>query len=283
MLSPDFKRQVHTLVTITDKEFDMLSGYIKANYGIHLKPEKKSLIIGRLHNVLAQKNFDSFSEYFEYVVSDKTGEAVTTLINKITTNHTFFMREPEHFDYFKNKVLPFLFQTVKEKDLRVWSAGCSSGEEPYTLAMIIDEYLGNEKMFWDSKILATDISDKVLDKAKKGVYENEKVEPVPSIWKASYFKKFDNENYILTDKIRNEVIYRKFNLMDKIFPFKRKFHVIFCRNVMIYFDNKTKDELTEKFYDSLEYGGYLFIGHSESLNRETTRFKYIMPAVYRKE
>jgi chemotaxis protein methyltransferase CheR len=149
--------------------------------------------------------------------------------------------------------------------------------------MIIDEYLGYDKMYWDSKILATDISSKVLDKAKKGIYEKEKIDPVSAIWKANYFKRLDNENYILTEKIRNEVIYRKFNLMEKIFPFKKKFHVIFCRNVMIYFDNKTRDELSDKFYDSLEYGGYLFIGHSESLNRETTKFRYVMPALYRKE
>lgn len=261
----------------------MLAGYIKANYGIHLKQEKKSLIIGRLHNVLAQKNFSSFSEYYDYIVSDKTGEAAITLINRVTTNHTFFMREPDHFNYFRDKILPILIANVKDKDLRIWSAGCSSGEEPYTLAMIIDELLGLEKTLWDAKILATDISSKVLDKAKRGIYENEKIEPLPAIWKSSYFKRFDNENYILNEKIRNEVIYRKLNLMDNVFPFKKKFHVIFCRNVMIYFDSKTKDELTRKFYNSLEYGGYLFIGHSESLNRDISRFKYIMPAVYRKE
>jgi chemotaxis protein methyltransferase CheR len=261
----------------------MLSSYIKSNYGIHLKQEKKSLITGRLYNVLTQKNFSSFSDYYEYVITDKTGDAVTTLIEKITTNHTFFMREPEHFDYFISKVLPFLTRIVRDKDLRIWSAGCSSGEEPYTLAMLIDEYLNKDKIYWDSKVLATDISNRVLNIAKQGVYDKDKIESLPSIWKTNYFKKLDDENYVLTDKIRNEVIYRKFNLMDQVFPFKKKFHVIFCRNVMIYFDSKTKDELVRKFYDSLEYGGYLFIGHSESINREATKFKYIMPAVYRKE
>ncbi|MDF2890696.1 MAG: cheR3 [Clostridia bacterium] len=277
------KRQVHTLITITDKEFTMLTSYIKTNYGIHLKQEKKSLITGRLYNVLTQKNFNNFSDYYEYIVSDKTGDGVATLIDKITTNHTFFMREANHFDYFKRKLLPFFTKVVENRDLRIWSAGCSSGEEAYTLAMIIDEYLDSDKMYWDSKILATDISNRVLDIAKKGIYQNEKIESLPSIWKSNYLKKLDNENYVLTEKLRNEVIYRKFNLMDPVFPFKKKFHVIFCRNVMIYFDNKTKNELVQKFYDCLEYGGYLFIGHSESLNRETTKFKYIMPAVYRKE
>lgn len=270
------------MLAITDKEFRKLSDYIKVNYGINLKEEKQSLIAGRLHNVLTQKNMNSFSEYYDYVVSDKTGEAVVTLIDKITTNHTFFMREVDHFYYFRDKVVPYLVSTVREKDLRIWSAGCSSGEEPYTLAMIVDEFLGKEKMWWDSKVLATDISNKVLERATKGVYSNEGIGTLHLNWKLNYFKKFDNENHVLVDKIRNEVIFRKFNLMDQIFPFKRKFHVIFCRNVMIYFDNKTKWELINKFYEMTEYGGYLFIGHSESINREETKYKYVMPAVYRK-
>ncbi len=269
--------------TITDTEFKKLASYIKENYGINLKEEKLSLVTGRLHNILIQKNLNSFSEYYDYVVSDKTGNAATALINKITTNHTFFMREADHFHYFKEKVLPWLKSTVKDRDLRIWSAGCSTGEEPYTLAMIIDEFFGKEKIWWDTKILATDISNRVLEEAAKGIYSNEDIASLPSSWKLSYFKKLGNEEFLIADRIRNEVIYRKLNLMDEVFPFKRKFHVIFCRNVMIYFDNKTKRELVDKFYDLTEYGGYLFIGHSESLNREETKYKYIMPAVYRKE
>ena len=271
------------MVSITEKEFKQLAEFIKSSYGINLKEEKKSLVIGRLHNVLMQQDFKSFSDYYDYVVSDKTGNAVTVLIDKITTNHTFFMREVDHFYYFKNTVLPHLASTVRDKDLRIWSAGCSSGEEPYTLAMMLDEYFGNGKMLWDSKVLATDISGKVLDIAQKGIYDNEEIASLPVQWRLSYFKKYGIEKSILVDRIRDEVIYRKFNLMEAVFPFKRKFHVIFCRNVMIYFDNKTRDELVYKFYQHLEQGGYLFIGHSESLNRETTRLKYIMPAVYRKE
>lgn len=271
------------MITITDKEFKQLSKYINANYGIYLKEEKRSLVMGRLFNVLTQNNFNNFSEYFNYVVSDKTGKAINALIDRITTNHTFFMREADHFYYFKDKVLPYLASTVKEKDLRIWSAGCSTGEEPYTLAMIIDEFFGNEKMWWDTKILATDISSKVLNTAIEGIYSNEEIATLPVSWRLKYFKKLDDENSVLVDKIRNEVIYRKFNLMDEIFPFKRKFHVIFCRNVMIYFDAGTRKELANKFYDLTEHGGYLFIGHSESLNREETKYKYIMPAVYRKE
>lgn len=269
--------------TITDKEFWQLSRYIKDNYGINLKEEKRALVIGRLHNVLVQNNFKSFSEYLDYVVSDKTGNAVTTLINKITTNHTFFMREADHFQFFRDTVLPYLTGRARDKDLRIWSAGCSSGEEPYTLAMIIEDYFGLDKKWWDTKILATDISGKVLEVAQQGRYENEDIATIPVNWKINYFKKCDSEHSVIIDKIKNEVIFRKFNLMDEIFPFKKKFSVIFCRNVMIYFDSPTKHKLVNKFYDFMEPGGYLFIGHSESLNRDETNFKYVMPAVYRKE
>lgn len=271
------------MITITEKEFKQLAIYIKGNYGINLKDEKQTLVMGRLQNVLTDHGFKDFTEYYEYVVTDKTGKAITTLINKITTNHTFFMREADHFDYFRDRVLPQITTMSKEKDLRIWSAGCSTGEEPYTLAMIVDEFLGKEKIFWDSKILATDISSNVLEKATKGVYSNDDITVLPNQWKLSYLNRYDNENHIFKDRIKNEVIYRKFNLMEQVFPFKRKFHVIFCRNVMIYFDGPTKAELINKFYSSLEYGGYLFIGHSETINRDETRFKYIMPAVYRKE
>ncbi|KGK88690.1 chemotaxis protein CheR [Desulfosporosinus sp. HMP52] len=271
------------MLTISNREFKQLADYIKANYGIHLKNEKQTLLTGRLSNVLLEKNFASFEDYFKYIVADKSGDALVTLIDKVTTNHTFFMREVDHFNFFKEMVLPQLANNSKTKDLRIWSAGCSSGEEPYTLAMIIDQFFGMEKKWWDTKILATDISSKVLDIALTGIYSNDRIATVPTFWKLNYFKKLDHEKSVLIEKIRNEVIYRKFNLMDKTFPFKKKFQVIFCRNVMIYFDSKTKMELVKKFYDATEPGGYLFIGHSESLNRNETEYKYIMPAVYRKE
>ncbi len=271
------------MIAITDKEFRQLADFIKANYGINLKEEKRALVMGRLNNLLLSKNFGSFSAYFEHVVSDMSGEAVTTLMNRITTNHTFFMREADHFNFLRDKALPYFRHTLRQKDLRIWSAGCATGEEPSTIAMLIDEYFEKEKSLWDTKILATDISNKALNAAKAGVYSHESIACLPAQWRLNYFKKIDEENAVLVEKIRNEIIYRVFNLMDAAFPFKKKFHVIFCRNVMIYFDNKTKEELINKFYDITEQGGYLFIGHSESLNREACRYKYVMPAVYRKE
>jgi len=271
------------VIAITNIEFKQFASYIKLHYGIYLKEEKQALVTGRLQNILVQNSFNSFSEYFDYIISDKTGAAATEMINKITTNHTFFMREVDHFIFFRDKVLPYLKEDISSKDLRIWSAGCSSGEEPYTLAMIIDEFLGKEKALWNTKVLATDISSNVLDIAFRGIYNNDNLATLPPYWKLNYFDKIDENKSAVKNKIKNETIYRKFNLMDEKFPFKQKFHIIFCRNVMIYFDAQTRHELVEKFYDSIEHGGYLFIGHSESLNREETRFKYVMPAVYRKE
>jgi chemotaxis protein methyltransferase CheR len=271
------------MVTITQNEFQKLSNYIRTNYGIHLKEEKKSLLTGRLQQVLLQEGFNSFTEYYYHLIEDKSGSALSTFIDKITTNHTYFMRESDHFFYFQDTVLPYLKQTVSSRDLRIWCAASSTGEEPYTLAMILDEFFGKEKPIWDTKILATDISSRVLEIARRGIYDSERIEPLPSYWKTNYLQNIDGKTYAISAKIKNEVIFRKLNLMDKFFPFKQKFHVIFCRNVMIYFDNETKEKLINKLYDAMEYGGFLFVGHSEWINREATRFKFIKPAIYRKE
>lgn len=268
---------------ITDAEFKQLAQYIHTRYGIHLKEEKKALLTGRLQNILIENKCKTYSDYFNLIQQDKTGQLVTQLVNRITTNHTYFMREVDHFDYFRDTIVPYLKSSVKDKDLRIWSAGCSSGEEPYTLAMILKDSFHSEELFWDTQILATDISQEVLEKAKKGQYTKEQLADVPLNWKKNYFRELNYENNVVSDKIKNNVIFRRFNLMDEVFPFKKKFHVIFCRNVMIYFDNKTRTELVNKFYEATQPGGYLLIGHSESLKRETTPYKYILPAVYRKE
>lgn len=268
------------MIRIKENEFKELTEFLKSNYGINLT-HKKNLIEGRLTNTLIEKGFNNFREYLDYVYSDSTKNELTILINKLTTNHTFFMRESEHFQYFRNVVLPYLNSNIADKDIRIWSAGCSSGEEPYTLAMIMEDYFGEEKASWDKKILATDISVNVLKMAEKGVYSTEALENLSQAFKLAYFDKIDNDNYKVTDKLKNEVIFRVFNLMDE-FPFRRKFHVIFCRNVMIYFDKETKARLIRKFYDMTEKGGYLFIGLSESLDREDTPYDYIRPSVYRK-
>lgn len=269
------------MIYLKESEFRRLVGFIKDNYGINLE-KKKTLIEGRLNNLLIEKGFKNFSEYIDYVFSDTTGKEIVLLINKLTTNHTYFMREQIHFDFFRDKLLPYLEATVKDKDLRIWSAGCSTGEEPYTLAMTLSEYFGDKKSLWNTKILATDISHRVLETAQNGVYSEESLASIPKEWRNKFFRKIENEKYLVSNEIRNEAIFRIFNLMEESFPFKKKFHVIFCRNVMIYFDSKTKMELINKFYEMTELGGYLFIGHSESIDRSETKYNNIMPSVYRK-
>lgn len=266
---------------ITNKEFDLIRSYAKEHYGINLGDEKKSLVFSRLRSVLAELKFDNFSDYYKYLINDKTGRAAITFIDKLTTNHTYFMREVEHFYYFRDTVLPYLEENVKDKDLRIWCAGCSSGEESYTLEIMLDEYF-NSKGGWNTELLATDISTNVLKKAVKGVYSKEQIKPLDEKWKKNYFENYDKDNVTVKKNIKDKITYRKFNLMTDDFPFKKKFHVIFCRNVMIYFDNATRDRLVEKFYNMSEEGAYLFIGHSESLNNTNTKYKYISPAIYRK-
>ncbi|MGI6192398.1 MAG: CheR family methyltransferase [Christensenellales bacterium] len=267
---------------VTEQDFKQFADYVRAHYGINFKKEKKTLVEGRLRSLLTGKDFRSLSDYLEYVKADKTGQAASEMLNRITTNHTFFMREPAHFHYFRDTVLPYLVDNMRYKDLRIWSAACSSGEEPYTLAMLMADYLGPKRHGMDTKILATDISQKVLDAAKTGVYSADKLTDVPLDWKKRYFSDDGAGNYVLSDEIRNEVIFRRLNLMEP-FPFRKKMHVIFCRNVMIYFDTETKERLVERLYEITEPGGFLFIGHSEGLNREKTQYRYVMPAVYRKD
>ncbi|NTV89478.1 MAG: protein-glutamate O-methyltransferase CheR [Clostridiales bacterium] len=269
------------MLGIKDEEFIRLKNYIHENYGINLE-HKKTLVEGRLGYLLSEKGYESFQDYLNFLFTDKSGQEMTTLLNRLTTNHTFFMREEEHFRFLKERILPDVTRNCRSKDLRIWSAGCSTGEEPYTLAMILKDYFGLQKHEWDSKILATDISARALDAAEKAVYNADELEKVPDSWKKNYFKKLEDDNYIVREEMRSEVIFRVFNLMND-FPFRKKFHVIFCRNVMIYFDNETKSQLVNKFHEWLESGGYLIIGHSESLARNDHGFRYIIPAVYRKE
>lgn len=267
---------------LTDSEFIRLAEYIKRNYGISLSREKKELLNARLANALIQSGFKSYTEFIDKLLGDKSGELTAMLVNKITTNHTYFMREKEHFYFFRDEVLPYLEKTVTDRDLRIWCAACSSGEEAYTLAIILNEYFGRDILHWDTKVLATDISEQVLREAVTGIYSADRLSVLPPEWRSKFFTRINQDSYRIVDQIKSNVIYRKFNLIERNYPFKKKFHVIFCRNVMIYFDNETKAWLVNRLYDILEQGGYLFIGHSEFIAKEQSRFRYVMPAVYRK-
>lgn len=270
------------IVDINDYEFRQLAQYIKSNYGIHLKEEKKTLLVSRLQQVLYRLEMSSFSEYYHYLIHDHTGEAATSLVNHITTNHTYFMRESSHFSFLQQYCLPSITTKQKEKDLRIWCAACSSGEEAYTIAMILEDYFSDKYPKWDKKLLATDISTQALEKAISGRYSTEAMEAIPPLWRTKYFKKTTDDQFEVTPQLKQEIIFRKFNLMSPSLPFRKKFHIIFCRNVMIYFDTPTKERLIQQFYEATELGGYLFLGHSESIDRDLYGYQYIQPSIYRK-
>lgn len=266
---------------LTDKEFNRIVTYMKGHYGIDLS-QKRILIGGRLENYLVRNGYANYDEYMSKVESNPQGDEARDIINVLTTNHTYFMRESSHFEFMKKVILPQLRAKEKAKKvLRVWSAASSTGEEPYTLAMLMMDYFGIEHNMWDTKVLATDISTKVLEHAKRGVYLKEAIQPLPPKWKQRYFKQIDEEEYQAKDILRNEVIFKQFNLMQPI-TFKGLFHIVFLRNVMIYFEDDTKYQLIQRIYDKMEPGGYLFIGTTESLDKRKTPFQYVEPSVYRK-
>lgn len=268
---------------MTEEEFLRISVYMKQKYGIDMT-DKKEIVRGRLENHLKSGGWANFQEFMNAVESDKTGTQEKMLVNLLTTNYTYFMREFEHFEYFRNVVLPWV--KTKEnntKDIRVWCGAASTGEEPYMIAMVIADFLGLGRNEWDARILATDISTRALQQAMAGVYRAEQLQKVPEQWKRHFFAPLaGGSQFIVKPELKQEVLFRKFNLMDP-FPFKRKMHTVFLRNVMIYFDESTKRELVQKVYDFLEPGGYLFIGMTETLDRGSTPFQIIQPSIFRKK
>lgn len=266
---------------ITDSEFNHIVTYMKSHFGIDLS-KKRVLVGGRLENYLVRNGYENYAAYMAQVEKNPKGQEATDLVNVLTTNHTYFMRESAHFEYMRQVSLPWAKQAAaRERDLRIWCGASSTGEEPYTLAMVIMEFFGIEHKMWDTKVLATDISTRVLDHAMKGIYLKEEIEPLPVNWKRRFFKQIDAEQFRVKDELKNEVLFRQFNLMSP-FPFRKKFHIVFLRNVMIYFQDDTKYQLIKKIYDYMEPGGYLFIGSTENLDRKKIQFNYIQPSIYRK-
>ncbi len=273
------------LINITDNEFMLISNLIYEKFGINLTEKKKSLLVGRLNKHIKNLGLKSFKDYYDSIMNDSTNSSLLTLIDRVTTNHTFFYREKDHFEYLLNKALPRIIDEIKKKgskDLRIWCAGCATGEEAYTLSMVVKEFLGYKANQWDVGILASDISLTSLEKAQKGIYSIDKILNLPEKYIQKYFVEQDEGNYKVVDELRNIILFKRLNFMNKNFPFKGKFHIIFCRNVMIYFDKVTKDELVKRLYNYIYDGGYLFIGHSESVDRKEIPFEYMQPAVYKK-
>ena len=268
------------MMKLTDDDFNRLVAYMKKNYGINLE-KKRVLIEGRLSNMVAARGFKSFKEFIDFAFADKTGNETMQLVNKLTTNHTFFMREPEHFEFLKSTIMPYLEKTnARDHTLNLWCAASSTGQEPYTLVMTIDDYLGTNASRWNVKLLATDLDTDVLRTAQEGIYTIDMLKDVPANWMSKYFTKKDDKTYQVIDRLRKQITFKQFNLMDRI-PFSQPFDFISCRNVMIYFDQDTKNALIERFYDVTKEGGYFYIGHAESVGRDT-RYKYVKPAVYRR-
>lgn len=289
---PDSKqRQPHPfpdsgmLMRITDEEFELLRSLIYKRFGINLTDQKRSLLVGRLQKVLRQSGHPDFKSYYEALLADSTEQALSLLVDRVSTNHTYFYREKSHFDIFSERALPQLTSVLerqKNRDIRIWCAGCSSGEEAYMLLMLLREHFGGRYSQWDGGILATDISSRVLDIARRGVYPEDRTRMLPEHLLRKYFRKLPDGQYEVAEELRREATFRRFNLMNEVFPFKKPFHIIFCRNVMIYFDDPTRRTLVEKFHKHTAEGGYFFLGHSETLGRGQSLYKYLAPAVYQK-
>lgn len=268
------------MVKLTDKEFLEFVNYMHTNYGIDLS-KKRILIEGRLSNLIARKGMSSFSQYLDSVKRNNKDE-ITMLINKLTTNYTYFYREENHFKFMQNVILPQEEKANKLKTLNIWSAGCSSGEEPYTLAMVVDDYFKFSANQWKINILATDISENVMSKAREGIYAEESLRNLPESYKKKYFEKVEEGKFRVTENIKKNVTFKVYNLMDSAFA-KNKFDLVFCRNVMIYFNAETKINLVNRFYEATKSGGYLMIGHAETIQRNKSKFIYVNPAIYKKE
>ncbi|HPC94435.1 MAG TPA: protein-glutamate O-methyltransferase CheR [Sedimentisphaerales bacterium] len=273
-------------IVLGEDEFRQISDLIYEHCGINLHDGKKELVRSRLAKRLHKGRFTSFSQYIRHVLEDPTGKEFSILVDSLSTNLTKFFREERHFDYMRTQLLPRLMKARQSRGqyrIRGWSAGCSSGEEPYSIALTLLETLGG-KGHWDVKLLATDVSTRVLERAQAGVYDRERIEPIPLPLRKKYLiarREGGKERYEVGPALRELVIFRYLNLM-KDWPVKGPLDFIFCRNVMIYFDKPTQARLIHRFYDLLGSGGVLFTGHSESLTGIEHAFKYVQPTIYLK-
>ena len=265
-------------------EFNELAEIIHSLFGIKVTEKKLTLVTGRLHPIMIAHGFADYRQYLDALKRDGSGAMLAELANHISTNHTAFFREDAHFKLLESTVLPTLTDAKRQKgdhDLRIWCAACSTGEEAYSLQFCLMHHLGDDYRNWKAGVLATDISASALSKAKHGVYPAAKLEPVPPNIQHAHFRQVDEEHYEVLPELRKEVTFRRLNLMAQRYPLKKPFDIIFCRNVMIYFDQKTRVDLINRFHDWLLPGGYLFIGHSESVMGLDATFDYVSPSVYK--
>ncbi|MGQ9634490.1 MAG: CheR family methyltransferase [Bryobacteraceae bacterium] len=267
-------------LTLTAAEFELIRNLARERFGLDLRQGKEELVKARLGRLIRQGRFSSFRSYYDYVVSDRTGEALVGMIDALTTNHTSFRREPAHFEYLVEHLLP---AWRNRSYLRIWSAACASGEEPYTLACTLLEHLPPSSSR-RIHILATDISTRALNTAERGIYPAERLRDLPPGWLPKFFLRgqgsFEGQMKVKPE-VRRLVEFGRLNLIEP-FQHAEPFALIFCRNVMIYFDRPVRQMVVEHVTSWLEPGGYLFVGHAESLAGLKTGLTYVRPAVYRK-
>ncbi len=271
---------------LPDRLFQQFSHLVYEQCGINLHDGKKALLQARLNKRLRLTGIGSYEEYFKFITSSDNGGEFIHFLDSVSTNLTYFFRESQHFEFLEQVALPELIEKKRknrESRIRIWSAGCSTGEEPYSLAMCVLALLPDMPK-WDFRILATDISTRALEAAGNGIYSDEKVQKIPPALRQFNFRKISNANgkaeYEIAPHLKRIVTFHRLNLKDH-YPFKGSFDFIFCRNVMIYFDKKTQEELVNKMASFLSPGGFLFVGHSESLTGLAHKLTYVRPAVYR--
>jgi len=279
----------HEYAELSERELKRVSVFIGNEVGIQLASSKRKLVESRLRRRLKALGFNDFTSYLDHTLDSADGELEKLqLIDVITTNKTNFYREADHFDYLVQSAVPELEKIKKNegrRELNIWSAGCSTGEEAYTLSIILNEIAVKNRDF-QFNILATDISHSCLTKGSRGVYTENQAEVIPLELKKKYLLRSRNSAEGLVQmgpKLRESIRFKSLNLMDDHFLLTEKMDVIFCRNVMIYFNNKLREELVARFEDNLIDGGYLFVGHSESLNGINTSLIQVAPMVYRKK
>ncbi len=271
-MNPLFVREIPAM---TAADFESLTRLAQEHCGLHLPRGKESLVESRLGRILRERGIPSFEAYYRHLVANRSGEAMVEFVDALTTNHTSFMREPAHFDFLRAAATG---EFRNFPSLRIWSAPCSSGEEPYSIAMtLLDASLGCR---WasDVQITATDISTKILKKAQAGAYEIDRMRGVPESWRQRYFAK--EEVFTVRPTVSRLVRFERLNLIHPFPP--RRFHVIFFRNVMIYFNRATQQDIITRLCACVEPGGYVFIGHSETLNGLDHPLRYLKPAIYRR-
>ncbi len=268
-------------IELDQQQFGKISRKLYDLCGIKLHSGKEELVKARLNRRLQALGIRSFAEYTKYVEQDDSGKELAVMVDLLTTNKTNFFREQQHFDFMRKFVVPTLKNT--QRSFRIWSAGCSSGEEPFSIAFLLREEASDNDLR-DVRILATDISARMLAKARAAVFEQAVLSDVPARMLEKYFDRVCTDtpqSYRVKGRARALVRFARLNLMDH-WPMRGLFDVIFCRNVMIYFDKATQENLVNRFWQYLKSGGYLFVGHAESMASLSHPFQYVQPAIYRK-